>query len=101
MAARDRVEALDGAPLQRTTTVWHGFFEGSVSVENVDEQGGVIRFELLLPTSESDIGDYIWTDELERGTTDKVVLSQAARPIEEARVVGIAREGKDERWVRA
>lgn len=92
---------LDGAVLERKTAAWQGFFEGTVGVEKVEDQGGVVRFELILPTSEHDVEDYIWRSERESGTTDKVILLQGGARVAGARVAAIAREGKSERWTPA
>jgi hypothetical protein len=92
------IGGLDGAHIELTSSAWGGFFEGSVSVENLREDGGSFRFDLLVPTSPFDIGDYIWKSEVEQGTTDKVVLTQDGVAVAGARMVAIAREGPGGNW---
>jgi hypothetical protein len=62
MDARKCVETLNGRPLKRVAAdSWSGFFVGSIGVEIVREIGDAIRFDLVGPTAESDIDDYIST----------------------------------------
>jgi hypothetical protein len=101
MSGQTLITSLDRAPLVRGTSSWQGFFEGEMSIENLREEGGLLRFDLILPTHQSDINDFIWTSEVEAGTTEKVVLTQAGVPVPGARVTGIRREGAGERWTHA
>src|SRR5579859_2662830 len=101
MSGQTLIASLDGAPLVRWTSSWQGFFEGEVSIENLRGEGGLLRFDLILPTHQSDINDFIWTSEVEAATTEKVVLTQAGAPVPGARVTGIRREGAGKRWTHA
>jgi hypothetical protein len=94
------LESLDGAELQKPDADrWRGSFEGSISIEDLQERVESLRFDVVIPTAEFDIDDYIWKSGRESGTIDKVVLVQAGTVIEEAKVVAIAREGTDARWI--
>jgi hypothetical protein len=89
---------LNGAAISREdNSGWDGCFIGQVSVSGVSETGGTLRFTLTIPTSPSDINDFIWTTELEGGTTSKVTLTQSGRALD-AQVVAIHRIGADARW---
>lgn len=92
------VKSLDGAPLRRITDTWIGFFEGSIRIEELQTDDASIRFDILIPTSPSDIGDFIWERERSSGTTNKIVLTQGDRPVPGAKVIGIAREGAAANW---
>jgi hypothetical protein len=71
--------------------------EGSVGVSLVDQQGGVLTLKVTFPTAAADINDYIWTDEVDAGFTNKVVFRQGAS-IPTQRVRSIKRCGSDARW---
>jgi hypothetical protein len=99
MEGQSRVERLDGSPLVKADPgSWPGCFVGSITIENVQEEGDAVHFDVILPTGETDINDFIWLDERKRGTTDKVRLMQGGSAVVAARVVGIEREGPDTRW---
>ena len=99
--ARALIEALDGAGLEKKSSGWNGFFEGTITVPRLEERVGSLEFDIVLPTSEFDIDDFIWSKEQAAGTTDKVVLAQDGVEVPDARVTRIVREGKSERWVKA
>jgi hypothetical protein len=99
--ARALIQALDGSPLQKQGAGWEGFFEGEITVSSLEERSDMVRFDMLLPTHTSDIGDFIWRSEQEAGSTEKVALTQGAEKVHDARVVHIVREGKSESWVKA
>ena len=94
MDAKVLVEALDGAILERSADGYA--LEGKIGIEHVADQGSVLRFDLIVPTTAADMNDYIWGSELKAGTTDKVVLVQRGNEVPDARVVGVDREGKGE-----
>jgi hypothetical protein len=79
------VKRLNDAPLtKRSADVWLGSFEGAIAIENIVDHEGLLRFDLMLPTSEYDIDDFILRSERESGTTNKVVLLQNGEPLEGA-----------------
>lgn len=87
------IRGLDGAPFEKSGEVdWPGLCEGRAAIENVKIEGGVITFDLIVPTDEYDSNDYIWRGEVEEGSTDKVVLNQGGKPLEQCRICAIARE---------
>jgi hypothetical protein len=102
MRARDVIESLHGRKIERLqATGWPGFFDGSLAIENLREGDGFLRFDLIVPTAESDRNDYIWRSEIERGRTEKVLLLQADELIANARITAISREGTTEGWAPA
>jgi hypothetical protein len=102
MGARALIEALDGAVLEKPSPdTWSGSFEGRITIQDFEDRGERVKFDVILPTSEQDINDYIWRSEREENTTDKDVLAQGGSQVEGARVVGIEREGKSEAWTPA
>ena len=102
MGVASVIESLNGAKLDKLAIdSWQGFFVGNVSIENVHEDAAIVRFDVIVPTDELDIGDYIWSSELADRKTDKAVLEQGGQEVPSARVVGIDREGPDPRWTPA
>ncbi len=99
MSLADQIRKLDGTPFKKSTGVsWPGLCEGKVAIANVTSKGGVTTFELLVPTSKDDFGDYIWRSELQAGSTNKVVLKQGGRLLEKSRVCAIAREKEPDQY---
>jgi hypothetical protein len=99
VTARVLIEALDNAQLHTLRPGdWSGFFEGQIAIQNVEERGDVIRFDVLIPTSSYDVEDFIRRSEREQGTTQKAALVQGAQDVPGARVIGVLREGPDARW---
>jgi hypothetical protein len=97
MDASSAVGRLDKAAVSYATeSKW--IPTGPVGVANAKLSAAGIAFELIVPTSESDIWDYIWSSEREAHTTDKVQLYQGHAPVPDSRIVDIKREGKASRW---
>ncbi len=71
---------------------------GRLGVANLGATGGNVTFDLLVPTSASDIWDYIWQSEKKMQSTEKVQLFQRGTRIGGSLVTAISREGKDDRW---
>lgn len=93
MDAVKLIQGLDGAPFEKSGEEdWPGLCEGRAAIENVKIERGVITFDLIVPTDEYDSNDYIWRSEVEEGSTNKVVLKQGGKMLEQCRICAIARE---------
>lgn len=92
------VESLNGAQLQKLVTTWQGFFVGNVAIEDLQEDDQVVRFVVVIPTADNDIGDFFGSRETLEDTTRKAVLEQSGQELPRSRVVGIDRVGPDPRW---
>jgi hypothetical protein len=88
------VDALNRASIHRRIAYnrWTDYFKGQLIIDNVVIVGKMLRFDLSFPNPSTDCDDYIWSTDRERGTTNKVRLMQAGKPID-ARVVAIHRYG--------
>jgi hypothetical protein len=86
------VEELDGAVvIPKADRAWGP--SGKLQVVNAGISGPNIVFDLLVPTSPSDVWDYIWKREQDCGSTDKVQLFQAAKRVTGSEVTALSREG--------
>jgi len=91
------IQDLQGAEVKKVTdSAWGP--SGHLGVTNAGVVGSNLKFELLVPTSASDIWDYIWRSEKEAQFTEKVQLFQGGSQIPGSRVIAISREGQSEQW---
>ena len=91
------IQSLDAKPVVSATPSSWGPC-GSVTVANARADGTDLVFELLVPTSASDIWDYIWSSEREANSTEKVQLFQNGTRVEGGRITAIRREGHGDQW---
>jgi hypothetical protein len=97
MDAVERIRALDGAEVRpQAENAWGP--SGRIAIDSLEKSGTELRFELLVPTSQNDIWDYIWKSEKEQGSTEKVQLFQSGERIAGSSVTAISREGEADRW---
>ncbi len=94
MEAVEIIMQLNGAPVvAQSKKYW--LPEGELRVINLSVLKSNVVFDLLVPTGKSDIWDYIWRSEKERGTTNKVQIFQDGQSVTGSQITTISREGEE------